>query len=53
MSTFKITVKVPVGTDSSVKRMLIIELSANSLLEALQVARGTYGTENVMGGIQA
>ena len=53
MNTFKITVRAPVGTDSSVRRMLIIELQADTLLEALQIARGTYGVGNVMGGIQA
>ena len=53
MNRFKITVKVPVGQDSLGKRMLVIELSANSLLEALQMARGQYGDENVVGGCQA
>tara|TARA_Y100000310_G_scaffold281729_1_gene302440 strand:- start:482 stop:643 length:162 start_codon:yes stop_codon:yes gene_type:complete len=53
VSTFKITVKVPVGHDGSVRRMMIIELQANSLMEALQVARGTYGANNVFGGVSA
>ena len=53
MNKFKITVRAPVGTDSSVRRMLIIELVAGSLIEALQIARGTYGVENVIGGMQA
>ena len=47
---YKITVKVPVDSGSSNRRMIIIELHANSLQEALQIARGQYGQENVLGG---
>ena len=53
MKNFKITVKVPVGEGSLGRRMMVIELSANSLLEALQIAKGQYGSENVVGGCQA
>ena len=36
---YKITVKVPVDSGSSNRRMIIIELHANSLQEALQIAQ--------------
>ena len=52
MSRFKITVKVPVGHGSSVKRMMSIEVLASTLFEALSVARGQYGIDNVFGGVK-
>ena len=52
MKNFKITVRVPVDQGNNVRRIMTIELSANSLMEALQVARGTYGSANVLGGTQ-
>jgi hypothetical protein len=51
MNRYKITVNVPVDRDSPLKRMIMIYLQANTLLEALQMARGQYGTENVIGGV--
>ena len=50
MNRYKITVKVPLDRSGSATRMMMIFFNANTLLEALQMARGQYGQENVIGG---
>lgn len=47
MPVYRIWVKVPVGSNSSQKRPIQVEINANHPADAISIAKGQYGAENV------
>jgi len=48
MYTYELTVKVPVSSTSELRRPVQVQIQANSATDAISIARGQYGSENVI-----
>ena len=47
MPVYKLWVRVPVSSSSSQTRPVQIEITANNPTDAISIAKGQYGAENV------
>tara|TARA_X000000950_G_C13664738_1_gene557427 strand:+ start:111 stop:281 length:171 start_codon:yes stop_codon:yes gene_type:complete len=48
MPVYKLWVKVPVGGNNTQRRPIQVEITANHPTDAIAIAKGQYGTENVV-----